>query len=162
MKKIIGLLLLAALFTLACGGGEVVKKDVNLAKERKDFIAVSEKKATEGITKLDADIKEAFVWNLKQIKAGLKNKDTADEAQLKLEFVKKIRPAETAREEAKALFGDAVNQRKTFENDLDTTELPQYDKYKTQMNTVLDKLDLSTNELKKASEEFQKEHKKLK
>jgi len=157
------LLLFLGVFLFACGGEELVKKDADQAAQRKDFIKTSEKKAAAGIVQLDADIVNAKQWNLKQLKLGANaNKDVADESQLKLELVKKIRPAEEASRKAKANFESAKKDRAEFESRLDESSLPEFDQYKENMTTILKNLAKADADLKKAMDDFKKEYQNLK
>lgn len=163
MKKasLLSVLSILSLLIISCGG-ETVKKDPNLGAERKKFIQSVEKQAADGLVKLEADIKEAMNWNLKQVRTDMKNKDTAGEAELKLQLVKKIRPAQKLRDEARAYFEEAKKLRTEFEANLDDSDLPEYDAYKTKMKNSLDKISQGSSDLKDAMDEFKKEFKNLK
>ncbi|HCL55878.1 MAG TPA: hypothetical protein DHW82_02585 [Spirochaetia bacterium] len=161
MKKILFSLLVLAFFTVSCGG-EGTKKDADLGKQRKQTIASLDKEVSEGITQLEKDIKDAIQWNLKQVKADTeKNKNVGDEATLKVELMKKIRPVQKIQDEAKALYEESKEIAKSIESKLDESDLPEFDKYKENMTTASGKIKEASANLKAASDEFQKDFKKL-
>lgn len=156
------LLLLVGLMLVACGGGNV-KADKSLEQERRETMRSLASQVENGLTKLDKDIKEAYVWNLKQVKAGIKgNKEVASEAQLKLELVKKIRPVESLKMNAMGLRSEAEEVKDAALAKIAYPSNPEYETFKTKMGEAVAKIKEGDQALTQATKEFQAEFKNLK
>ncbi len=161
--KNLSVFLILLLFAFACGGGKNVKGDKSLGEQRAETMKKLAIQLSDGLTKLDKEIDEAYVWNLKQVKAGVKgNKDVADEAELKLQLVKKISPVKKMKDTILVLQTEAEEVKEAAELNINVEDNPDYDTFVTKMKTAINKLDEIRNSLKAAMDEFQKQFKKLK
>ena len=147
---------------ISCGGGNV-KADKSLEDQRRETIRNLTSQVENGLTKLDKDIKEAYVWNLKQVKAGIKgNKDVASESQLKLELVKRIRPVESLKMSAMGLRAEADEVKDAALSKIAYPSNSEYETFKAKMQEAVAKITEGDQALTQATKEFQAEFKNLK
>lgn len=137
--------------------GAKSKATDSFEKSRKAIIVSKKARTKKAIKKLAKEIKEARVYNLKQVKFE-GNMNTGKEAQLKLKLMRKIRPAEKLLKEAKWSYSDAEKLAGDITGNIRSIDGGEnLNAYIKKMDEAYEKTQKGLSELKEGMDEFKKE-----